>query len=161
MSFKLQSTSLLLFSFLFAAILGVHDEFLQGFHSSRTFGLRDMVVNSMGAGGGALIWHGLGLFSGNLQGPDNNETTRPAEIIYLGWLTLSTICFIWPCSFYTGGSGLPFWPAIMLVAGTFFYSVYADSFPPSIRHGITMVSFGTFALIFYSPLSNVTNTIFF
>ena len=162
MSFKLQSTPLLFFSFLFTSILGIHDEFLQGFHSARTFGLHDMAVNAAGAGGGALIWHGLNLFARDLQESDtktnNGETI---SISYLCWLILSTICFIWPCMFYTGAKGLPFWPATMLVAGTFYYSVYNGLFLHSMKHGISMVSFGAFSLVLYCPLSNVTNNIFF
>lgn len=162
MSFKLQSTPLLFFSFLFTAMLGIHDEFLQGFHSARTFGLRDMAVNAMGAGGGALIWHGLNLFTRDMMDAEISETKREAPgIVYLCWLVLSTICFIWPCTFYTGGSELPFWPVIMLVAGIFFYCVFVDSFLSSTRHGINAVSLVAYSLILYCLLSNVTEITFY
>lgn len=36
------------------AMYGVHDEFLQGFHPRRTFGLRDMTVNLCGAASGVF-----------------------------------------------------------------------------------------------------------
>ena len=37
-----------------SALYGVHDEFLQGFHPDRTFGFRDIGINTLGAIAGAL-----------------------------------------------------------------------------------------------------------
>lgn len=37
------------------AVYGVHDEFLQGLHPKRTYGLRDMFVNLCGVGAGLLL----------------------------------------------------------------------------------------------------------
>jgi hypothetical protein len=42
-----------------AAVLGVHDELLQGLHPTRYFGLADIVVNAISAGAGACLGHGL------------------------------------------------------------------------------------------------------
>ena len=40
---------------LIAALLGVHDELIQGLHPDRSFGIRDIVANGFGAAAGA--WH--------------------------------------------------------------------------------------------------------
>jgi hypothetical protein len=40
---------------LIAALLGVHDELIQGLHPNRSFGIRDIVANGFGAAAGALI----------------------------------------------------------------------------------------------------------
>ena len=40
---------------LIAALLGVHDELIQGLHPDRSFGLRDMVANGFGAAAGVLV----------------------------------------------------------------------------------------------------------
>ena len=40
---------------LIAALLGVHDELIQGLHPDRSFGIRDIVANGFGAAAGALI----------------------------------------------------------------------------------------------------------
>jgi len=49
----------LLFIFFAATAYGVHDEFLQGLHPRRSFGLRDMFVNACGAGAGTLLFRAL------------------------------------------------------------------------------------------------------
>jgi VanZ family protein len=45
----------LLLVFCAAALYGVHDEFLQGLHPRRTFGLRDMLTDFSGAAAGAFL----------------------------------------------------------------------------------------------------------
>ena len=49
----------LLFVFFAVAAYGVHDEFLQGLHPRRTFGLRDMFVNACGAAAGISLVRAL------------------------------------------------------------------------------------------------------
>lgn len=44
---------------LVAGLFGLHDEFLQGLHPDRSYGLRDAGVNALAALAGALILHGL------------------------------------------------------------------------------------------------------
>ncbi|MEP4379728.1 MAG: VanZ family protein [Alphaproteobacteria bacterium] len=50
----LRTNRTLFFVLVAAALYGVHDEFLQGLHDRRTFGVRDMFINFCGAGAGAL-----------------------------------------------------------------------------------------------------------
>jgi hypothetical protein len=45
-------------------IFGIHDEMLQGLHPSRTYGLRDIVVNATAGASGALLAAGIGLWRG-------------------------------------------------------------------------------------------------
>ena len=59
LSHRLQGISLLLFTTLVTALYGVHDEMLQGFHSLRYYGWRDIIVNSVGGISGAFLGHGL------------------------------------------------------------------------------------------------------
>jgi len=49
-------------------IFGIHDEMLQGLHPSRTYGLRDILVNTTGGASGALLAAGMGLWRGS-SGP--------------------------------------------------------------------------------------------
>tara|TARA_R110002110_G_scaffold376568_2_gene586629 strand:- start:141987 stop:142817 length:831 start_codon:yes stop_codon:yes gene_type:complete len=49
----------LLFVFFAVTAYGVHDEFLQGLHPRRTYGLRDMFVNMCGAGAGVALVRAL------------------------------------------------------------------------------------------------------
>ena len=61
-SFHLNGHALLVWSAIIGVVLGVHDELLQGLHTQRYFGTRDMMVNAFGAASGAMLGHGLGLF---------------------------------------------------------------------------------------------------
>lgn len=59
LSHRLQGAQLTLFTVMVALLLGIHDEMLQGLHSQRYYGWRDMVVNGAAGLAGALLGHGL------------------------------------------------------------------------------------------------------
>jgi len=51
-------------------VLGAHDELIQGLHSDRYFGHRDIVVDGLSAMAGAFVGHGLKLtWSNRLYNP--------------------------------------------------------------------------------------------
>lgn len=162
MSYSLQGIPLMVFSLFFTVVLGIHDEFLQGLHPARTYGLRDIVVNTMGSCGGALIWHGLNIFSRDIPvSANNNITSTKVSLIYLAWITISIICFIWPQVFYIGTKGLPLWPATMLIGTAVFFSLYKTWFIKNWKHGITAISTASITLVFYVILTNVTHITFY
>ena len=162
MSYRLQGKPLFFFSLFFTIILGIHDEFIQGLHPDRTYGLRDMIVNTMGSTGGALIWHGLNSFQRSLSAarPDNSNT-KTTSIVYIIWIVISLFCLIWPCAFYTGTKTLPLWPATVLAGTTFFYTLYISRFSNSWQHGIVAVSTNSFLLLSYFIITNITPIMFF
>jgi len=59
LSHRLGGAQLALFTVLVTALYGVHDEMLQGLHSLRYYGWRDIIVNSVAGLSGALLGHGL------------------------------------------------------------------------------------------------------
>lgn len=114
MSHHLQGLPLLLFSCLFTSILGVHDEFLQGIHPLRTYGLKDMSVNCVAGCGGSLLFHGLRFFD---TGAPVQETAveqgRVTIAIFLALLLLSLLAMALPLPMYLNSS-LPLWPFLPL-----------------------------------------------
>lgn len=160
MSFRMQGLTLLFFSALFTCLLGVHDELLQGFHPARTYGLRDIFVNTLGSCGGAMIWHGFQLF----QKPwTNRAASSIAEtrvlFLYIFWLTMSIVAFIWPLAYYRS-LAIPLWPASPLIGSLLFFFIYADRFK-SVSHGIRVVSLTSFTCAVYPLISHSNDVIFY
>ena len=159
MSYRLSGLSLLVFATLFTAILGIHDEFLQGIHPSRTYGLRDMLVNTVAATGGGFIWHGLSFFS-----PASRRAARGASktvhFLYLGWLVLAIVALVMPLMAYRHNS-LPFWPCLPLAATVFFWVALLRHDDSEIRHGLIAVSAASFLLLFYPVVINGWQLVFF
>jgi hypothetical membrane protein len=151
MSHRMQGIALLFFSGAFATLLGVHDEFLQGLHPSRTYGLRDMSVNALGSFGGALIWYGMGLFGGNTESSKRAAPLHGESLFYLLWLGLSGLAMAWPMAYYRAAA-LPLWPAAPLAGGMVFFLLSRNHFFAPWKHGMTAVSLAGFSLVLY-PLA--------
>lgn len=161
MSFKLQGAPLLFFSACFASVLGVHDELLQGWHPSRTYGLRDITVNTLASFGGAMIWHELNFFSwGKSLSDKQTLSSKNSSSVYLVWLISGVIVFILPLVLYRG-STIPSWPAMPLIGTIVYFSLYKDQFVTSWKHGIAALSIVSFALILYPIINNVKALLFF
>lgn len=158
MSWKLQGKNLLLYSFLAAAVFGVHDELLQGIHPLRTYGLRDMAVNGISAAGGALIWHGADLFPGNQQSSTGNKTrsSSAALLLYILWLVIAVPALVVPLTAYRYDL-IPYWPMLPLAGGLVFWFLYGAGFAPSSRHGLVVLSWLSFLLLCYPVVINVAS----
>lgn len=162
MSQKLNGARLLFFSACFASFLGIHDEFLQGLHPSRTYGLRDLCVNTLGAWGGAFIWHGLGLFRSSTGAvPKEKGADTTVSLLYLFSLLISVLALVMPMMLYKGGHLIPLWPAMILFGSLVFYSLYSDQFRHDWTHGITAVSGTAFCLLFYLAVPRISAYTFF
>jgi len=59
LSHRLQGLNLTLFTALVTLFFGIHDEMLQGLHSLRYYGWRDIIVNGTAGLSGSLLGHGL------------------------------------------------------------------------------------------------------
>jgi len=62
LSHRLRGADLTLFTALVTILLGIHDEMLQGLHSLRYYGWRDILVNGLAGLSGALLGQGLYCF---------------------------------------------------------------------------------------------------
>lgn len=59
LSKRMSGAGLTFFTVLVTMLYGIHDEMLQGLHSLRFYGWRDMIVNAVAGLSGALMGHGL------------------------------------------------------------------------------------------------------
>ena len=161
MSHKIENLPLLIFSILFATLLGIHDEFLQGLHSNRTYGLRDMAVNGVAAAGGCLIWHGLAIFTDNCRTTTSTlQKISIVHIFYLIWLMISILGLIIPLYSYRA-QPIPVWPSLPLLAGIVFYFSLGRTDNSEWGHGIKVVSFCAFALLCYPVIATTMRRIFY
>lgn len=159
MSASLSGRVLFFYSCCFAAVLGIHDEFLQGLHPARTYGVRDMAVNALGSFGGGLIWHGFNLFSFPVRQRAADTKSR-VNRLYLGWLFVSLLMLIWP-AYYFKGQPIPVWTVLPLLAAVLCYFVYRNQFSPRSAHGIAALTAASGALAVYPALSKLPGVVFY
>jgi len=155
MSHRLQGIPLMVFSACFASLLGVHDEFLQGLHPARTFGLRDMLVNCLGSFGGSLIWYGA-----RSAAKDEQSKASKIDWLYTSWLLFSVAALVLPSAFYRGLT-LPFWPALPLIGAVIYFFMYSNRFSRRTKHGIWAISGVSFTLLFYPLLTHLPSIVFY
>jgi VanZ family protein len=123
---RLSGIELTLSATLLSCLYGVHDEMLQGLHPDRTYGLRDIMVNTLASCGGGLIWHGFSLC----------EKGRTSTGPLLGWswrqclmlfgMSVGVVLMVVPLIAYRNHP-LPPWPflplaALLIIWGLFFIS---------------------------------------
>ena len=161
MSWRLSGTQLLFFSVLATALFGVHDELLQGIHHQRTYGLRDMLVNGLGALGGGMIYHGAALFEGDSRSfHQENSSDYLIGRLYIGWLVMGVLAFIIPLMGYRNDV-LPYWPLLPLSAGLVFWFLYHNRLKGGVRYGCQVVSCLAFLFFFYPVVVNAVSLTFF
>jgi len=95
LSHRLQGASLTLFTILVTLLLGIHDEMLQGLHSLRYYGWRDILVNGTAGLSGALLGHGLLCFqrAGAADSGARPDIKRLA--LFIGMYTLLFAATVW------------------------------------------------------------------
>jgi len=161
MSFRLQHLSLLIFSILFSTLLGIHDELLQGLHPLRTYGLRDIVVNTVGAIGGSCIWHGFNLFQRTLNDPDQSVTfPRRTALVYL-LLLFTAVTFLVISLYFYRKQPVPLWPTIGLLLSYIYFYYYSSQFPCNWKHGLTALSIGSLPMMIYPLAARLDALVFF
>ena len=113
LSFDLPVRAILPATLLLTTLLGVHDELMQGLNTQRTFGLRDIGVNSLGALSGALL--GAGFYRAEKPKRPNldGRTLFGAAI-----LTLATSLMLLPLE-YLRDAPIPLWTIAPIAAAGF------------------------------------------
>ncbi len=169
MSPWLSGRPLLFYSVCLAAVLGIHDEFLQGLHPARTYGLRDMAVNALGSLGGGLIWHGLNLFSPGSTTIDIDPAAEPVaepvaggliDRLYLGWLAAATLMLAGP-AYRFKGYPVALWTVLPLLAALVFYILYRPTFQDRSSHGMFALTISCVALAAYPLLTALPGIVFY
>ncbi len=124
LSFRHGGVALLIWTLLVTAILGIHDEILQGLHVQRYYGLRDMVVNLFGALSGAVLGYMLGMFEQNAEGVTTVSITF-GEYAGVLFLTASVVAWVVSLQSYLG-TNLPIVttaPLIIVISAWFLFKL--------------------------------------
>ncbi len=159
MSSRLHGLSLLFFSAAMTSLLGIHDELLQGFHPSRTYGITDLSTDTVSGFGGAMIWHSASLFSSTADTSDSNDGISALTICYLTWLVIAVGCLVFPLAQYRQ-IDLPYWPFLPLGAAPVFFAFHAHRFGTQFRYGMNALSWTAFLFFLYLPVSHVATLSF-
>lgn len=144
-----------LMSLLVGGLFGVHDEFLQGLHPARTFGIRDMAINLCGVAAGTLVAAGLSGQTFALF-----RTIRlPAGIIAGGAMaTTGLLIYVYAVAGLPAGT-VPYWTALPMLAGSF--ALATAVMPPDVgndlRHAGAVVVLLLVALAAYPVIVNETS----
>lgn len=162
MSWRIQGGVLLFFSILATILFGMHDELLQGLHPSRTYGLRDMLVNSFAAVGGGLIWHGCSLFVRPELRDEKRKNSRgtSATTAYLCWFFLGIMAFVIPLSAYRQET-IPYWPLLPLSGAVVLWSLYYQDVEPRYKYGCFVVNCLAYLFLLYPVAINVSSYTFY
>ncbi|MEL3891885.1 VanZ family protein [Ferrovibrio sp. MS7] len=143
---------------LMAALLGLfagmHDEMLQGLLPSRSYGLRDIGVDGLGALAGTLLGHGLGLTTGkSVAQLSFRRASLPALPLGVGLMLLLV-----PLE-RLAGYPIPPWTVAPLLAGAAVLLLLPDSDPAVRRLHLLLLLF-TAPLALYPLLSHVPPLVF-
>ena len=164
MSYRYSGRALLTYSIIFTCILGIHDEFLQGIHFQRTYGLKDMAVNGLSAIGSGLILHGLGIFDDRTLTADDERRAYRSNCFYLFLLCTSVIAAAVPLIGYLR-QPLPLWPFLPIAAMIVYWSCFVLSEEKgagnSRGHGVGAITTASFLFLLYPILVNAFQITFY
>jgi len=102
------------------AVLGYHDELLQGLHPDRRFAAYDVLVNAMGGAAGAAIGHGAALFAGT--GPPATrwaEAFDGAAVGAMAWSLVAAGLTAAAVDRWDHGAPFPLWMFLPVLAAAF------------------------------------------
>ncbi|MBO6783712.1 MAG: VanZ family protein [Alphaproteobacteria bacterium] len=154
---RLRTWTTPLFTLLAAALYGVHDEFLQGLHSRRTFGLRDMTVNLCGAASGTLVM--LAFLRGTrVEAGVNSTGSFPVTaMVALAAAVAGAILMAWAATGFRNDL-LPYWTALPVVVGGFWLMLEAERMPnPGDQYALRALAAICTAFLLYPVLTDVAH----
>ena len=160
LAFRLDGGWLGLAAGLVAALLGVHDELLQGLHPARYFGVPDLAVNGLAAASGACLGHGFMLFDRTFAG--NRSPTPRCAGDRVAWLAiavaLGALVFLLAAIARLPGDLVPPWAfAPLLAAAVLWALVCLDArVAPQLAWTAALVVWLSVAAIVEPVLGNVT-----
>ena len=110
------------------ALFGIHDEFLQGFHPSRTFGLRDMTVNLCGASSGIFALLALSDSRPWRTWRATAFRTDKGVVMALAACVFGACLLAWAATGYRNDL-LPYWVVFPVLAGALWLAVTIEGLP--------------------------------
>lgn len=157
LSHRLQGSGLTFFTVVVTLLFGIHDEMLQGLHSLRYYGWRDIIVNGTAGLSGALLGHGLLSFERKDVGPAtrNRDLIGPgliASYIFLMAAVAAHVVFLYRSrgSHFAYPGLLPLLAVCLLI-----FAFYPDVAINSQRHhGLQAVFWLTLGLLVYPLAAN-------
>jgi hypothetical protein len=143
-------------------IFGIHDEMLQGLHPSRTYGLRDIVVNGTAGASGALAAVGVGLWrgpSGPLHLPAPIAAALAVQAVALTFLVMTLMRYV---GVNPVDAPPPAWAgAPLAIGGIALMALFRSGSPsPGARHIHLVISWTTLPLALYPVIPHVTPLVF-
>jgi hypothetical protein len=136
-------------------VFGVHDEMLQGLHPSRTYGLRDMLVNAVSGASGAMFAAGVGLWPGascsfRLPAPVAAALTVQAGALIFLVFTMTNFVELPP----------PVWAGAPVAIGGIGLLASVRSGSPAVRHVCAVFTWITLPFALYPVIPHVTPLVF-
>jgi len=158
LSHRLKGLQLAIFTALVTALYGVHDEMLQGLHSLRYYGWRDIIVNVVAGFSGAMLGHGLVCFdpyeSGKKAKP--GQSIFPGQVIVFIFLLVTVVWQIIYLYNHVGGNiahtvFVPITACCGVIAGLYPESVFSSRK----NHGLQVIFWLSLTLVAYPVLANL------
>jgi len=148
----LDGLSLLAATSIITALLGGHDELLQGVLPDRTFGLRDIAVNTLSGLSGALLTHAF-----HLKSPSTGkEEGRRLALTPFEWLGFVLLAIGWLLLLLSipgfRGEVLPVWTILPLAGGAVAWGLLGHGGPATgprfflVRANVLMLSAAAYPL---------------
>lgn len=151
-SYRLGGAALLWASVIVTALLGCHEELLQGLHPLRTFGPDDIGRNVAAALAGGLIGHGLHLF----QRPDRSREdlasmlSLEAVAVFLG-----VVLLLWSLAAFRS-DWIPWWTMAPLLAAGALWCRRFGAWTGSLLHPFSLGFWLCQTMSLYPLLANVS-----
>jgi len=153
---RLDGMNLLFFTALVTALYGVHDEMLQGLHSLRYYGWRDMIVNGMAGLSGAMLGHGLVSFEKIEAGsrPQRDQSVSAGQAALFVLLLAAMVGLV--VYIYRHRGGIFFWPSLVPVVAS--SMAIAFLYPETVfgsekHHGLQAVFWLVLGTVFYPVIA--------
>lgn len=157
----LKGWSLTLTAALLGLLAGMHDEMVQGLLPSRSFGLRDIGVDGLGALAGTLLGHGLRLAPGAASASKLHWRDLPVTMLACGLLPLGlgVALLIWPLE-RLAGAPIPLWTFAPLLAACALLLFQPPPADTGWRRLVMILLLFTAPLALYPLLSHVPPLVF-
>jgi hypothetical protein len=136
-------------------VLGAHDELIQGLHSDRYFGHRDIVVDGLSAIAGAFVGHGLRLYD---TIPKREEHWTIPTWWPLSLVAVGLIVFLYPLPGLVKAP-LPWWTLTPLFTAALFWYLL-DRTPRAVGDPASVTVWLVFLMILYPVVTHTTEIVF-
>lgn len=151
-SYRLDGTRLLWASVVVTALLGCHEELLQGLHPLRTYGPDDIARNVAAAVAGGLIGHGLHLFQRNVR--DSQSVSQALSLETLAVLVGAGLLLFSLAAFRS--DWIPWWTLAPLLAAGAVWCRRFGVWTGGLLHPVSLGFWLCQTMSLYPLLSNVS-----